>query len=681
MRSSAVIFMAMIVCVALRGGAQVRLEIQQGWDGKERAGRWNPVLVRAADRLPRDVMIEFNSATEGGFGTTIREHVAIGPNKGTFELYAPSHYSPSAQNVLVIRDAESGRAIAQVPSHLAGATTRPAPIGPNGMFIGISGKPTQLESVRESGVGDAGYLPPRLLPRSAIGYDGIECLFLNQSDLGDIEPSQQRAILDWVRAGGGLLLTPSDKPLATNTPLAAALPCRIGDLEMIEVPPAALQHAGLPLRFAHQAARKLMPLAGADKLEIIPGGNVFACSAQCGLGRIVVSPIDLAGLEFDPAELKTKAVAFWRPVLVSVVGVSPPEPKRQYSAPYYGYESESEDQEREGSAVGTLCDFVAGPGSPSPRHVPLVLLAIFFIVGPLDSIVLFSRGRRPWTWSTAAAWVALLAGGTAFVVLQLRPAKIECRSVRIIDQVGDATVATADLVGISCSAGSHRMSFHTPDDAGQWWQPAIPGLTAPQEIRNQPDIRFHESDAGNQLEGIPLEAGQARFLRADHIGAGPAVVQVALSIRGPQDAPLLVGTVRNVSGQSLAGLRVRTHFGVATVPLGGGTLSPGQAVNVSVPAIAEPFAPQKAEGQYQSYGYFGSRHLQKPVREEDLWVVAPDLSGRRSLRIDESISVGSDFCCVYAQVLNPTSPPILQGDRTGHERAYQWLRALEPLEP
>jgi hypothetical protein len=674
-------FLTVLLSLAGPAGAQPTLEFQQGWEGKQRAGRWNPVFVRAADRTPHDIIFELESATEGGFGTSIREHVAIGPNKGTFEFYAPSHYSPLSQDVLVIRDADGGRAIAQTPSHLSRAITRPADIGPNGIFIGVSGKPSELTTVRQGNSVDAGYLPPRLLPRSAIGYDGIECLFLNQTDLGDLEAQQQRAILDWVRAGGGLLLTPSaDRPPASGTPLADALPCQIGDLEMLQLSPAVLQMAGFPSQFAQLTARRLKPVAGASRLEIIPGGNAVAFSAQYGLGRIVVAPIDLAGIAFEGADAKQKASTFWKPILANVIGVSPPEPKRQYDAPYYGYQSESEDQEREGAAIGTLCDFVASP-TPLPRRIPLVLLVIFAVMGPIDSIVLFSLGRRPWAWCTAAGWLALLGGGALLLVQHLRPAAIECRDVRLLEQVDDTAVATTELVGFSSSVQTSRAGWAATDNSALWWQPAIPGLAAPQDLRTEQDLGFHESDSGNHPERFVIEPGRPRFLRADHVGAAPPVVEVALSIHGPESARSLMGTIRNVSAQSLTSLRVRTRFGVATIPLVGGALPPGQNLSINLPAIGEAFAPQKAEAQYQSYGYFGSRHLQNPVREDDLWAVAPDLSGRRSLRVDEWVGGTGDYCCIYVEMADAPALPGLAGDRNTHTRTYEWLRALVRLKP
>jgi hypothetical protein len=398
------------------------------------------------------------------------------------------------------------------------------------------------------------------------------------------------------------------------------------------------------------------------------------------LGRIVVAPVDLAAIEFDAAELKRKAPAFWAPILIRLIGPPPEQPKRQYEAPFYGYESESEDQQREGAAVGTLCDFLVGSGSSIPSRIPLAVLAILLVIGPIDSIVLFARGNRPWTWTTTAGWTALLAAGVIFIVQRVRPPHVECRMVRLIDQVDDTTVATADLIGIDASGSESDVRLVSLTDAGRWWQPAIPGLAASQEVAAQPDVCFHESDAGNEVDRITLAAGRQRFLRADRFGAGPAIVQVLLSLRGQVYAPLLVGTIRNLSSQPLTNLRVRTRFGVASILPGlNATLAPGQVLSVNAPATGEPFAPQKAEGQYQSYGYFGSRHLDRRITESDLWDVVPDLSGRRSLRVDEDVNAGNDFCCVYAQSVNPPPTIAVSADARTDGQAFQWIRALARL--
>lgn len=659
-------------------GQQTHLEVHRGWGDKERAGRWNPITVRVSGQVPREVTLEIVSATEAGFATSVREQVAIGPNAATFELFAPSHYSPAGQSVVVIRDAQTDRTLAQSPAQVEKAPKSPTEQGPGGVLIGVSGQATQLEAVAHSGVAAAGYLPVRFLPRAAIGYDAIDILYLDQPKLAELEPEQKRAMLDWVRAGGSLLFSPGQETVPADDPLAVALPCRVGDPAAIRVNADALAKAGIPPRFARLAGRALDAKSGARPVELIPGGKVTAYSGRFGLGRIVVSPIDLASIEFDPTDAWHKAAIFWRPIVNERVGGPAPEPKRKYNAPFYGLESESEDQEREGAAVGTIGDFVAVPVR-SPWAVPPVLLAILFVIGPVDSVVLFALGQRPWTWTTSPAWVALIACGAAFGVAHLRPASIECRAVRLIDQADDGTVAATDLVGLSSSVdGRYRVDI--PGDAAPgWWQAAIPGLANAQDIRPEPNLQFHGSDAGAVPESIQVEGGLVRFLRADRVAAAPPVVRASLSIASRDRGPRIVGSIRNVSGKPLKDVRIRTRLGVVSVPLGAsGTLGPGESVPVDLAAQGEPFAPGKLEGQYQSYGYFGSRHLAQAVREADLWAVAPDLAGRRTLKIDQLINAGNDFACIYAESVDP-SPVASVNEGRASRQTFQWVRALVPL--
>lgn len=664
--------------------AQVNLQVHRGWGDKQRAGRWNPVTVRASAPAPQDVTLDIVSPSEGGFAATIREHVAIGPLAATYELLAPNHYSPARQGVVLIRDAESGRTLAQFPQPGNGPPHVPSELGPGGVLIGISGRPTQLLAPILSRVADAGYLPPRFLPRTAIGYDAIEILYLNQPKLDELDVGQKRAILDWVRAGGSLLFCPADGPLPAADALAAALPATVGDATAVDLPAAVLKESGLPPRFAHLAGHALAPAADARPVQLLPGSNLVGYSGRYGLGRIVVAPLDLGSFEFEPDVAQARGAAFWRPIVTELICGTPPEPKRQYDAPYYGYESESDDQQREGAASGTLCDFVAAASPPVSRFdVPLTLLAVLFLIGPVDSVVLFALGRRPWTWTTLPAWLALLVCGGAFAVARLRTHSVECRTVRLLDQADDTTVCVTELIGLSSSGrGPWGIEASSGDGPRSWWQPVIPGLARSQEIRPEPNVRFHASDAGMTPEPIVTEGGLPRFLRCDRIAAGAPVVQASLTLVGPDDAPSLSGTIRNVSGGALKDVRVRTKWGVVAVPLGpGGTLAAGQTVSMSLAARGgEPFAPEKVEGQYQSYGYFGSRHLSRAVREADLWAVAPDLSGRRTLQVDQLIGRGNDdFACVYAQTVDPIPTTTLNGAGDKTERTFEWIRAVVPL--
>jgi hypothetical protein len=399
------------------------------------------------------------------------------------------------------------------------------------------------------------------------------------------------------------------------------------------------------------------------------------------LGRILAAPIDLGALEFRPGQGDKKVAAFWQPILSELASVPPVEGRRKFDAPYFGRQSESEDQQREGAATSTLADLVsASPGSDH-YHISLVLLGMLMVIGPVDSILLFAMGRRPWTLITTGGWIGLIVLGVFYASTFLRTRQVNYGTVRVIEQVDDAVVASTDLVGISSQ--SEESNAVEPLDATSpgWWQPIIPGLIAPENIHAQFDAPFHQTDSGDIPEPQILGAGEARFLRADKNGPGPAILSAFISKSAmEQNPPRLTGTIKNLSDRPIRDLRIRTKFGVLTVPLpSSGTLLPQQTVSIDSLASAEPFDPAKFEARYQSYGYFGSHHDRQPVNETDVWAVAPDLSARRSWRIDQLLQKTSDFACLYAQFADPPPAATIHGRARAVERHYQYVRALVPL--
>jgi hypothetical protein len=660
--------------------AEPRLQVQRGWGGTERAGRWNLITVRVSNPLPRDVIFELLTSSNGGFATVTHEHVAIGPSVSTFELFAPKHYSLWERSVLVLRDAQTERLISQFPQHLRQPGPQATDLGPQEILIGVSGQAARLEMLAQSGVAHSAYLPAHLLPRDAIGLDALDILFLNKPNLDELDVDQQYAILNWVRAGGSVLFTPGDGPVPQNSPILATLPCQIGTIAQIDLNPGELAQTGL--REAHLVGRILTSSSPAARaVHLLQKSGATAWSQQYGLGQILVAPIDLGALEFQPEQGDKKVAAFWQPILSELASVPPVEGRRKFDAPYFGRQSESEDQQREGAATSTLADLVSRNSGSGHHHIPFVLLGMLLIIGPIDSILLFAMGRRPWTLITTGGWIGLIVLGVFYASSFLRTPEVDYGTVRIIEQVDDAAVASTDLIGISSQ--SEAASSVEPLDATSpgWWQPIIPGLIAPESIHAQFDARFHQTDSGDIPEQQILGAGEARFLRADKDGPGPAILSASI-FKGAieQNPPRLIGTIKNLSDRPIRDLKIRTKFGVLTIPLpSSGRLPPQQTVAIDSLATAEPFDAAKFEGRYQSYGYFGSHHDQQPVNETGIWAVAPDLSARRSWRIDQLLQKTSDIACIYAQFVDPPSAATLHSRARAVERHYQYLRALVPL--
>lgn len=675
----------LLLSVLCARAGQTRLEVQRGWGDQERSGRWNPVFVTASDPQPRNVMLELITPHEGSFGMVVQERIAIGPNAQTLELYAPSHYSPFQRSVVVLRDADTHKLLAQYPPQLSQANPSFAPQGPQGIMLGVSGQRTVLLGVESGMTAQAvrtAYLPTRMLPRSPIGYDCIDVLFLNQADLGQIDGEQQQAIVDWVRAGGNVLVTPGHSPVPESGALIAALPAHIGAVGLMNLSPSTLHAANLQQRFAHMSTRTLEPIPSAHPITILDGAAT-AYSRRLGTGRILLCPFDLADLQFNGSDNGQSAAKIWKPLLEQLVEFPTPGPRDNSGSVYYGYQAETPDQQREAVAINTLCDFegnVPGAGRFGFSYVAMALIAMMVVVGPVDWFVLRRLGHQSWTWVTTGGWIALITLGAVYAGFLFKSGDLYYRTVRVIDQADDQTVGAADLVGIYSPRNRDydiTPAPLVPGDPAGWWQPAVPGITNYYSSNAaRTDLAFHQTDAANKPEPLRVNVWNVRFLRDQSPQPGPPAIEAALSLQDPAGrAPRLVGTIKNLSPQPLQDIRIRTEFGVIQRP---GTLAPGQLLKIDAPAKGPAF-PQGQDARYEMYGAYGVHANGSPVSEDSLWSIAPDLSGRRSLRINQMIEHHPDFACIYAQFVNPPAAAKLQGDLPRIEQHFQWLRALVRL--
>src|SRR5262249_51087912 len=140
---------------------------------------------------------------------------------------------------------------------------------------------------------EVAHIDPALLPGTPAGYESLDLLVLNRPNLLRLDAGRQQAILDWVRAGGNLLLWPGDDLPPDGSPLAQALPCDVGDLVDYPVDDATRVRLGLSQRFKSLRGRKLVQREGAWPIDFLPSSAVRAYGRRYGLGQIVVVPFDL----------------------------------------------------------------------------------------------------------------------------------------------------------------------------------------------------------------------------------------------------------------------------------------------------------------------------------------------------------------------------------------------------
>ena len=321
------------------------LDVALGWGDRLKAGRWTPITVQASNPKVQRAVLEVYAPQGGAYAMVLRQYFTLGPvTVTTLQVYAPLRYYGGENATVVIRNAGHRQGPRPLPAGLQTATrttTSGSSTSPTTASSASSGARTSLDAIRGQVQGirwQLGHVPQYLLPQRPIGYDSLDLLLLNKADLVKLKGEQQTAIVDWVRAGGNLLLWPGDDPVPTAGPLIQALPCRIEgpvDRGIRQAGPAGARPARPRRRRPRDGSSSPNPDAGTDAelLALFPpsaGGESYR--RRLGLGRIVVTPIDLAQL---PYEDPTKTQALWAKVLDGM-GVLPNEGGRGSHRPVTG---------------------------------------------------------------------------------------------------------------------------------------------------------------------------------------------------------------------------------------------------------------------------------------------------------------------------------------------------------
>lgn len=683
-RSPIILAAALLLCchaAATPAPAQTTLDVRIGWEGWVNPGRWNLMHVTLADTRTRNVTLEFHTPYDNYNGIRIGQQMTIGPQPQTFPLYLPlRHLNPDDLSVIV-RDVNTRKRIAHHPSptsSLRGGTQ----MDPTRHLLGVSGRRVALRQVTVQLRGarlEAGYLDPAELPTDPIGFDALDVLVLNAPDMNALSGEQQQAIADWVRAGGNLVIWPSDDPVPASGALVDLLPCRVGGSSLIEQPLEKLRAAGLSPRFRKLPTRDLSPATGAEPVVLLDAKELVAYRGRAGFGRVFVSPTDLSALVFNDSKSSWK---LWRVVLDGMIRDLPEDGVTEPQNRFYGI---GETGMREGMAlrhVGDMLGDVPGAGRFGFGYVAGVMIGMMLVVGPLDWFVLKKLGRQPWTWATTGGWIALVSLSAVYAGHVFKSGDLHFRTFELVDQADGAVVGRTHLAAVY-SPRTAKYDLKTPTES--WWHPASPGENYYYYRRSAGnEVAFHQTYRGNSPEPMVVNVWNLKYLRGGSTAKGPALIDASLSVKdGGASGERIVGTVTNLGPAPLRNVAVRTKAGLslfaARAP-GASRIEPGQTVTVDAQIDPEPkpVDPNPKGQRYYGYGGIyppGMRMTHDPTR---LWDSGGNLSARRTDGAARWLADRDDLACVYGEFESP-GPAVKLPGHNPIERHWKVVRALVPL--
>jgi hypothetical protein len=608
-------------------GAQTKLSVDAGWDGVLRLGRWNPLFVTASDPSPRQVILEITAPHDKSAGLCIRQRATIGPKPATFAILLPLQCAPD-EIVVSVREDASERTLAWAPLQDAKtpALRRKTLLAESTSTVGISGNPataaalaSQIRAARFA----PGFLETDHLSDVAIGYDSLDVLVLSAADLSQITPTQQEAIIAWVRAGGILVLWPGDAPLPYHGPITDALPGKFGQTWLAALSASDADVAGIDVSATSVQGRLFTPDEDARTIPLFDHPQTLSTAAaygrRLGFGEIRAVNVDLAQIAIRDA---SAARAVWANVLDGLITppINPPDAVVSAYGATVNVPLPPELAGAESSALG-----------PSQRTAAVgLLLGACLLIGPVDSWVLWKLARPGRRWTTIVGWLGLLATGAVMAVGVPVRQPIPCRAVQMIDQADNRVVATTIMLSIPGDPADFARLPESATSKAGWWQP-VGAPSGPNDQGMLSLLPFHQGQEGNRLLPEPFAPGTALLLRRDDLAPpppAPGLVTASLTLQSERDGPHLRGTLTNPGPATLDAMAIYTadaHFDIPN------PLPPGKSREIDL---------------HKSPALFDSAPLPSQATPAD----------RRTRRLVNLHSSRPDLAILYAQVIvDPSS--------------------------
>jgi hypothetical protein len=639
-----------LILISAAGGQEIR-KVTVGWGNDLRLGRWTPVFVTVEDPQAREVDLQIHgSYGEKSEALWLHQTAVAEPRPDTYALLFPINAQLSRVEVIV-SDLQTGRTLGtqalQNNASFSPAGRVPMRVlAPEDLLIGISGDID--DCLRLQGQLDragilAGVLDPMRLPANFAGYDGVSVVILAAADLAELTGVQDQAIVEWVRRGGNLVVIPGTTPPPLRDTLMDALPCTIGVNRTINLP-----IGGPATRPASLNGRELSPRPQATILMVLDQTGYVA---RVGLGKIAVLPLDVSPLEFAEA---AGANAFWKSLLGPMVKVStvnePTEiivgDAEEALVPGPNAAESVGRGQRESAAIRHVLELLGATGTLGRidwRAALIGMAGIFFLLGPVDSVILMRLGQPPRNRLTLLGWMGLIAAVAAYAMARPIHSSPTAATFRLVDQADDSIVAATDVIAVNAE---EPQMVGLSLDVNEWWEPAN------QAAREFGSNRFVDADCrqdktGCRPEWVRLDGSEAQAWHGEAADLGPALLNADFVLRNNNAGIVhLKGRLSNKSSTVMTDIQIETaagNFRLAQPLAAGATIDLDEAVSGEAITLAG--------------------------LPEDVGDVAPE----RADRIEELVKSGR--ACVICQM--PDAADVKVG--IGAEIHWQILRAVVAL--
>lgn len=431
-----------VACGCFSAGATANdLEVRYGIDGRYRIGRWMPIRVlpteanhsAAASRLEIETLdgdgvriVQSSSVDAGAADRGITRYLPAGPQGAPLEvrLFAPEpgsttgSESTNASAVWRTRLNSGGVPITRPWAVAIGDPLGLDAIGKNDL-LGLPG------SVEVSLVDEAAELPD-----AWYGYDGVDLVVVGKSGqpvLSAMDEAQGRALTEWVRGGGHMLVT-----LGEQGPETLAAAEWLGGLTGIEGRPT-VSPADPAAIESFVVARD--PISSFDATRLPTEGATVLLAGRSNERRslplVVRRNVGLGVVTMVAADLDSPPFVEWKQRDDFVQRILPGFVPGRSSRQVMRSGADVRYTEMAGQLRATL-DRFAGADRARFSLIAAILLIVVGVIGPLDYFLINRWLGRPWF-----GWISfpLTIIAVSAAILFWRGAAVErrVRQISVID--------------------------------------------------------------------------------------------------------------------------------------------------------------------------------------------------------------------------------------------------------
>ncbi|MEN3002262.1 MAG: hypothetical protein ABDI19_10545 [Armatimonadota bacterium] len=434
----------------------------------------------------------------------------------------------------------------------------------------------------QEGTYEVAYCRPELFPPSTVACSGVSVIVLG-AGAERLSGEQWRALLDWVKLGGTLIVPGGPGALYLQHPaLRPLLPVQVQGLGELASLDAVGAFTGQNPPIGRAAVTLSQPAPDGEVL-LQQNGVPLIARRPYGLGAIVFlafSPWD------QPMRSYNGSPAFWQRLLRLV----PDLPPSYYLTTLFRMQTGFQDAHAHwhwssGHSPATSTRF--NVRMPSAGLIIGLLLAYFVLVVPVNYYLLRRFRALDWSWLTvpliAVLFVLLLSRLAGD--LYRKPLSGEIKTALLMN-AGDTTAyAINSTLLFFPKAGLYDFRFEQSDmvEAGQQWQQQFGAMGAPMRVSTV------ESEP-KRVQGYRVRSLSLQWFRYTRPVALQGTVESTLRLRREGALWRITGTIRSTLPYELRSVKLivgNTQFLLGKLPPGG-TLK----VDQTIPALSPSNYPQ-----------------------------------------------------------------------------------------